>query len=100
MCPRFFDTLVRQHDRNANQAEHRERITDHLLAQIAAMVANTGFRGWEETRQVSEFLPTYPAEASTKRFRRPSDKQLSANLQRTMERAMRYQEAQGKHGLG
>lgn len=55
LSPRYFHKLMRV------CREKQRRSTDVLeimLAQLTAMVANTGFRGWEEPRKVDEFYIT------------------------------------------
>ena len=63
MTPRQFDALARVHrDMRRHEIEHQE----FLFAQLTAMVANTGFRGWKEVRTAEEFMPS-----RWKRPRRP-----------------------------
>lgn len=47
--------MVRAHHRAKHRAaEHAE----FLFGQLTAMVANTGFRGWQEARTADEFMPS------------------------------------------
>jgi hypothetical protein len=65
MTPRQFDALARAHRRaKRRMVEH----TEYLFGQLTAMVANTGFRGWNEARTADEFMPSrqMPDEADEK----------------------------------
>lgn len=56
ISPRFFAKLAAEH----KAAREREQWHgEFMLAQVIAMVANTGFKGWKEVRQPKEFMPTY-----------------------------------------
>jgi hypothetical protein len=72
--PRFFARLTKEH-REAR--ERTERTMEYMLAQIVAMVANTGFKGWDEARKPDEFMPS----------RWDAEKAVSAPPQRRQSRA-------------
>jgi hypothetical protein len=61
--------------------EREERGRDMMFAQLIAMVANTGFRGWKEPRQPSEFLQHWE---QPKPERKRSAKQITAEVRATM----------------
>ncbi len=67
-----------------------------MLAQLTAMVANTGFRRlWDTMRKPEEFLLTKAKPHTAPRRRRKS---FDEELGRVMERAAAYQKAQPNGG--
>ena len=94
ITPRYYDALVMHHERNL---EMRRRESDSMIAVLTAMVANTGFRSFEEVRQPKEFLPIYPSDSKNKPVRRRES--FDQQMRRTMERAMVYQAGQVARGL-
>jgi hypothetical protein len=82
--PRFFARLTREH-REAR--ERSERTLEYMLAQIVAMVANTGFKGWDEARKPDEFMPSrWKTEqaAASPRQRRQSRAAIAKEVRETM----------------
>jgi hypothetical protein len=71
LTPRYFARLTKEH-REAR--ERSERTVEFMLAQVVAMVANTGFKGWDKPRQPTEFMPSSASRGSGRapaRERRP-----------------------------
>ena len=52
---RQFDAL---RNRLREQQERRDGLMEYMLAQVVAMQANTGFRGWKEWKDVEDFMPS------------------------------------------
>ena len=95
MTPRLFDAWVLL-DQKDRERQRRER--DVPIAVLTAMVANTGFKGFEEPRLPSEFLPVYPSDDQAKPIRKRRES-FDQQMRRTMERAMAYQAGQVARGL-
>lgn len=55
MTPRLFRTLMDQHDL---LLKRRDSMGELMIAQLIAMVANTGFRSFKSPRQAKEFMPS------------------------------------------
>lgn len=56
ISPRFFAKLVAEHRATKERDQwHGE----FMAAQIVAMIANTGYKGWKDVRQPREFMPSY-----------------------------------------
>ncbi len=90
--------------------EHQARVTqqenmlrDAMMAKIVAMVANTGFRSFEEPRHPHEFMHRYPALVSREKPTRVSRKRqqdlFTQRMKLAMERAVAYQRAQVERGI-
>lgn len=83
ITPRQLDALARAHQRRLRrEVEHRE----FMFAQVTAMVANTGFRGWEKPRQPLEFMPSRVLEA--KRAPRINRQAVARDLRGVMAQLM------------
>lgn len=95
LTPRYFDALVNEHRRCI---ERSERGRDYMLAQIVAGQYNLGHLRFEEWRQPREFMPAYPSEVAAKQRLRRNERAFTSQLERTMERAVRYQNAQVSRG--
>jgi vacuolar-type H+-ATPase subunit I/STV1 len=95
MTPRYFAALVHEHRRRVDIAD---RNRDFMLAQVVAAQYNTGFVRFEEWRQPEQFMRKY-ASLEEPKATRLRGKQLVSQIERTMERAMKYQEAQAKRGI-
>ena len=58
----FFSLTLRQWvalaKRREDAAIQRDSMLEIMLAQLTAMVANTGFKGWTEPREPKEFMPS------------------------------------------
>ena len=95
MTPRQFSALARRN----RQVEERKRYAMELMvAQCIAMVANTGFRSFEKPREPKEFMPSHWNAVPQTRRKRPA-KEFTDELERVMERAVKYQEAQNCRGI-
>jgi len=53
--PRYFDALVTRFEDGLRRSESLQEV---LAGQLIAMVANTGFRSFEDPRKASEFMPS------------------------------------------
>lgn len=53
--PMYMAELRRRYEENLT---YEQRLTEVMLAQVVAMVANTGFRGFKDVRQPKEFMPS------------------------------------------
>jgi hypothetical protein len=93
--PPQLDSLVKW---RARGIERQERHSDFMLAQIIAAQYNSGFIRFDEWRKPSEFLPVYASDREVRPKRR-SEKAFTSQMERTMERAARYQQAQVARGV-
>lgn len=75
MTPAYFDVLMRRHERNVERDEYGRNL---MLAQLTAMVANTGFARFQEPRTWQEFMPFKPEPQKRKRW--PSSRTLNDKL--------------------
>lgn len=55
LSPRYFARLITDYQASRRRADEMVEV---MMAQMIAMVANTGFRGYETVRQPQEFMPT------------------------------------------
>lgn len=55
LSPRFFAILLKAHWEKCRRADQMAEI---IGGQLIAMVANTGFKGWEQPRKPQEFMPS------------------------------------------
>lgn len=96
ITPRHFSRLVEEYQ--AAQAS-RERMGEFMMAQIVAMVANTGFRSFKEWREPKEFMPSLRSGSERQRSRRRCAKVINREIEFAMESAVRYQNAQVRGGV-
>lgn len=92
MTPRYFSKMV---ERQRRSREDAGAVNEYMLAQLIAMVANTGFRSFKEVRQPREFVVTKPQAAETQRIDR---RKIARRTEFALERAAQYQDAQVQRG--
>ena len=64
--PVYFDCLSKQYGAREKRAG---QLLELMGAQVVAMIANTGFKGWEEPRKIQEFMPSEWAKAPKRKSR-------------------------------
>lgn len=85
------------------QREAGDAMLEFMLAQLTAMVANTGFKGWPDPRKPEEFMPSRhrkkAAGAGKPLTKRQRERQFTLSMARTMRQLEGYQKGQVARGI-